>query len=72
MDTATPARLSLSEVQAATQDLRRLLRDLGAEEDFLNRVVPRHDIEGRAYVQVPPLPVALVQHLVRLLPEAVR
>jgi hypothetical protein len=72
MDTATPAHLPLSEVQAATKDLRRLLRDLGAEGDFLGRIVPRHDIEGRAYVHAPPLPVALVQHLVRLLPEASR
>jgi hypothetical protein len=50
-------------------ELRRVLRDLGADDDLLRRVLLRTDLGGRQYVSVPPLPTDIVAHLARLLPR---
>lgn len=44
-------------------ELRRLLGDLGADADLLRRIVLRTDLDDRQYVNVPPLPTALVARL---------
>ncbi len=51
----------------AVTDLRRTLSGLGADEQLLRRVLLRTDMGDRQYVHVPPLPVDLVAHLVRVL-----
>lgn len=52
-------------------DLRRLLGALGADADFLHRIVLRMDEGDRQYVSVPPLPVDVAAALVRLRPGEV-
>ncbi|MFI0894907.1 hypothetical protein [Streptomyces sp. NPDC020983] len=60
-----------STAQQAADGLRRLLCGLGAEPDLAGRVQGWTDIsETLPYVYVPPLPAALVEHLVRLLSGA--
>ncbi|MFJ2960497.1 hypothetical protein [Streptomyces sp. NPDC087270] len=61
-------RNDLSETRHASLALRRLLRELGADEALLRRVVPRSDERGADYVHIPPLPLDVAQHLIRLLP----
>lgn len=63
-----PPAGELTEAQQAATDLRRLLRAMGTDDDVLRRVIPLDDLAGRAYVCLPPLPLQLVQRLVRLLP----
>lgn len=69
--------LSVPETPDATrgwqtvEHLRRLLRALGADDDFLHRIVLRSDLGGRQYVSVPPLPVDVAAALVRLRPGEV-
>lgn len=53
------------------EDLRRVLRALGADEDLLRGILLRTDIGDRQYVSVPPLPTDLVAALVRLQPGEV-
>jgi hypothetical protein len=61
-------KAGLTDVQHVAMDLRRLLRDLGTDEQVLRRVMPLTDLDGAEFVHTPPLPVEVVQHLVRLLP----
>jgi hypothetical protein len=49
-------------------ELRRVLSSLGAGDDLLRRVVLRADLDGRQYVNVPPLPLDIAAHLARLIP----
>lgn len=58
----------LAEPHPAAAAMRRLLFDLGADEDILRRVHAWTDLRDEPYVYVPPLPAHLVEHLVRLLP----
>lgn len=59
---------SLADAHRAAADVRRLLLDLGADPELLRGVAARQDGAGRGYVRIPPLPVAMADHLVRLLP----
>ncbi|WP_435173323.1 hypothetical protein [Actinacidiphila sp. bgisy145] len=63
-----PAEWELTEAQHAALQLRTLLRALGAPEDRVQRVTPMGSLAGDDYVYMPPLPMEVVQHLVRLLP----
>ena len=60
----TEAHRKMTPAQHACLDLRRLLRDLGVDDARLRMITPR----GDAHVHIPALPVAVVQHLVNLLP----
>ncbi|NJP42258.1 hypothetical protein [Actinacidiphila epipremni] len=53
----------------AAGELRRLLTDLGADPELVQRVSGWADLGEHGYVYVPPLPVEVVEHLTRLLPE---
>lgn len=74
MTIETPAALrdAMTPCQTACVALRRLLRDLGAPEDRIRRIVPQSDETGQTYVYMPPMPTEIVQHLVRLLPTEPR
>jgi hypothetical protein len=68
MTTSPPHRPKPTPAHRAVADVRRLLLDLGADADVLDGVVVRQDLTGREYVRIPPLPVDVAEHLVRLLP----
>lgn len=53
------------------EELRALLRALGADPDLLRRIVLRTDVGDRQYVSVPPLPTDLVERLAQLRPGEV-
>jgi hypothetical protein len=50
--------------QQAEDDLRALLRDLGADDQLITRVHRWADLGQRGYVYVPPLPADIVVRLV--------
>lgn len=70
MTGATKPRWNLTDAQGTALDMRHLLRGLGADDALAQRVTAMTDLGGRDYVYVPPLPVDLAQHIVRLLPAA--
>lgn len=71
METLPPAENTAGRQAAA--DLQRLLRDLGMPEDRLRRVARWANLdETEEYVYVPPLPLAVAERLVRLLPPGAR
>ncbi|MDD1057930.1 hypothetical protein NMG29_06745 [Streptomyces cocklensis] len=63
-----PETAGTARCRETADDLRRVLRDLGADDDLVSRVVAWADLGGHGYVYVPPLPADIVSHLVRLLP----
>jgi hypothetical protein len=69
METLSPAKTAdTAHSQQAADELRRVLRDLGADDNLVSRVMAWADLGGNGYVYVPPLPADVVAHLVRLLP----
>jgi hypothetical protein len=61
---ASPATPDTAFGWQTVEDVRRLLRALGADDDLLRRIVLRTDLGDRQYVSIPPLPVALIERLV--------
>jgi hypothetical protein len=52
------------DAQQAADDLRSLLRDLGADDHIIKRITRWPDMGQRGYVYVPPLPADLIERLV--------
>jgi hypothetical protein len=50
------------------EELRAVLRALGADGDLLRRIVLRTDVGDRQYAALPPLPTDLVERLAQLRP----
>lgn len=68
---AAPKTADTTDGWATVDALRGVLRDLGADDDLLRRVVLRMDLGARQYVAVPPLPADLAARLTRTLSEPV-
>ncbi|MFI0897048.1 hypothetical protein [Streptomyces sp. NPDC020983] len=69
MQTLSSDSAEMTAGRKAAADLQDALTALGADPDLVRRITRWTNwSESEEYVYVPPLPAALVEHLVRLLP----